>query len=60
MSTILPQGEALRRAVKWISTQLQQNSTKDKMQLIHEAVFRFNLSPKDAEFLYQLHRKDPK
>ena len=59
MTTILPESEALRRAVKWISAQLQQNSATNKMQLIHEAVFRFNLSPKDAEFLYNLHTKKP-
>ncbi len=56
-STILPQGEALRRAVKWISAQLQQNANANKMQIVGEAVFRFNLSPKDAEFLYQLYSK---
>jgi hypothetical protein len=56
---ILPEGEALRRAVKWISTRFQENSTADKIQVIHEAVFRFNLSPKEAEFLYQMYGKKP-
>jgi len=59
MSTILPEGEALRRAVKWISTHLQQDTNANKLQLVEQAVFRFNLSPKDAEFLYQLYRKKP-
>lgn len=59
MSSILPEGEALRRAVKWISTQLQQDSNTNKLQLVEQAVFRFNLSPKDAEFLYQLYSKKP-
>jgi len=59
MSSILPEGEALRRAVKWISTQLQQDTNAHKLQLVEQAVFRFNLSPKEAEFLYQLYSKKP-
>jgi hypothetical protein len=58
-SAILPEGEALRRAVKWISTQFQQNPNISKMQLLQEAVFRFNLSPKDSDFLYQFYSKKP-
>jgi hypothetical protein len=59
MSDILPEGEALRRAVKWISTQLQHDTNAHKLQLVEQAVFRFNLSPKEAEFLYQLYSKKP-
>ena len=55
--TVLPEGEALRRAVKWISAQLQQNLNVNKMQIVQEAVFRFNLSPIDSDFLYQMYSK---
>jgi hypothetical protein len=56
MSAILPEGEALRRAVKWISAELDDNKTKSVQKLIYEAVTRFDLSPKDAEFLTSFYK----
>jgi hypothetical protein len=46
---ILPEGEDLRRAVRWISGSLQ--------ALLQEAIFKFDLSPKDAEFLIGFFRQ---
>ncbi|BCS52065.1 hypothetical protein [Geobacter sp. SVR] len=51
MSSILPQGEDLRRAVKWISSHLQENQDQPVMPLVQEAIFKFDLSPMDADFL---------
>jgi hypothetical protein len=51
MATIMPEGEAIRKAVKWISDNLQNDPNKSVPKLINEAVVRFDLSPKDAEFL---------
>ena len=51
MSTVQPQGEDLRKAVKWLSEERQYNSDKDINSIIQEACARFDLSPKDAEFL---------
>jgi hypothetical protein len=51
MSDILPEGEDLRRAVKWISGSLQEGPGKSIHQLVQDATFKFDLSPKDAEFL---------
>jgi hypothetical protein len=51
MSSILPKGEDIRRAVKWISEQLQENPDQAVQQLVNKAILHFNLSPKDAEFL---------
>ena len=50
MATIMPQGELLRRAVKWID---EQRGLTDKpvAALIDAAAMQFNLSPKDATFL---------
>jgi len=56
MSTIIPDSISLKRAVKWISTHLQQQPDADKLQLLQEAVFRFNLSPKEEEFLYHFYK----
>jgi len=57
MTTIMPEGEALRKAVKWISAELDENSDKSVQKLVNEAVTRFDLSPKDAEFLMSFYRR---
>jgi hypothetical protein len=49
--SIQPQGEDLRKAVKWVAEERKFHPDKDVKALIHEASARFNLSPKDAEFL---------
>ena len=51
MHDILPEGEDLRRAVKWVSGNLKEGPGKSIQQLVQEATFKFDLSPKDAEFL---------
>ena len=49
--TIELEGEDLRKAVKWISEERLENPNKKTPQLIEVACLKFNLSPKDAEFL---------
>jgi len=51
MTTIQPEGENLRKAVKWISEERKYGSDKKPAKLIDEACIRFNLSPADAEYL---------
>jgi hypothetical protein len=51
MPNIQPEGEKLRRAVKWISEQIQQRGEVQRRKIIEEAVIRFDLSPKDSEFV---------
>ncbi len=51
MHDLLPDGEDLRRAVKWVSGHLQENPDQPFRPLVREAIFKFDLSPKDAEFL---------
>jgi hypothetical protein len=51
MSDALPEGEDLRRAVKWVSGNIQEDPGRPVRKLVHEAIFKFDLSPKDAEFL---------
>lgn len=57
MSSLLPDGEDLRRAVKWISGHLQEDADQAVQPLVQEAIFKFDLSPKDAEFLIMFYRK---
>lgn len=57
MTTVMPEGEAIRKAVKWISDNLQDDPNKSIQKLINEAIMRFDLSPKDGEFLTDFFRK---
>jgi hypothetical protein len=50
MSSLMPEGAAIRKAVQWISKMRQEENTP-LTTLIGEACVRFNLSPKDSEFL---------
>jgi hypothetical protein len=49
--SILPEGEQLRRAVKWISDERSENPETSLSALIGKACLKFDLAPKDAEFL---------
>jgi hypothetical protein len=49
--SILPEGEQLRRAVKWISDERLENPGAGLSSLIGKACLKFDLPPKDAEFL---------
>jgi hypothetical protein len=51
MTYPLPEGEHLRRAVKWISQTKQIDPETPLYQLIDQATFRFDLNPKDAEYI---------
>jgi hypothetical protein len=57
MSDVLPEGEDLRRAVKWVSTSIQEGADRPVSKLVDEAIFRFDLSPKDSEFLVSFFSK---
>ena len=57
MHDILPEGEDLRRAIKWVSGNLQEGPGKQIPQLVEEATFKFDLSPKDSEFLMVFFRQ---
>ena len=57
MSTILPDGEDLRRAVKWISMNLLETPDQPVQKFVQEAIFKFDLSPRDADFLIGFYRK---
>jgi len=48
---IQPEGEEIRKAVKWVSGERQFEPGKDLNKIIEEACIKFDLSPKEAEFL---------
>ena len=49
--SILPEGEQLRRAVKWVSDKRLDDPGAGLHKLIQEACLKFDLPPKDADFL---------
>ena len=49
--SILPEGEQLRRAIKWISDCRLDDPDASLFRLIQEAGLKFDLSPKDQEKL---------
>ena len=57
MPTILPQTESLKRAVKWISDHLKDDENQNMIKLLNETILKFDLSPKDADFLFQIYTK---
>ncbi len=57
MMTIMPEGEDLRKAVKWLSDEKGLHPEKKLSNLIQEACIKFDLSPLDAEFLSRAMRQ---
>lgn len=51
MTTVQPEGESLRKAVRWIAEEEKAGSTKTRRQLMDEACLKFNLNPMEAEYL---------
>ena len=49
--SILPEGEQLRKAVRWISEEREFRENAVLSKLIEEASIKFDLSPADADFL---------
>lgn len=57
MSTIMPKEESLRKAVKWISAQLDEDPQLPLMKLVDDTALRFDLSPKDSRFLINFYQE---
>jgi hypothetical protein len=57
MSTIQPKGENVRNAVKWISENRLEDEGRPISVLIQKASLRFNLSPKEEDFLRAFYKK---
>ena len=52
--SIQPEGENLRKAVKWSSETLKYEPGKSRAETIQEACLKFDLTPMDAEYLAHL------
>ena len=60
MGDLSPHGEHLRKAVKWISDkkQYEPETCGPLSSLVEQAAKRFDLSPKDEEFLFRFFKKE--
>jgi hypothetical protein len=47
----MPEGESLRRALRWLDERVKEEPGLQKAKLVGEAAARFDLSPVEEEFL---------
>ncbi len=52
MSTIMPKEKKVRDALQWAGEQIAVG--KDRKKALQEAVFKFNLDPRQEDYLYRL------
>lgn len=57
MTTIMPGGTAIRKAIQWISQKREEGGKTSLMSLIDQACIRFNLAPKDCDFLHRFFKE---
>lgn len=58
MATIQPQGDALKKAIQWISEARKKDPEVNPVKLVDQAAFQFDLTPKDSEFLLRFVRQE--
>jgi len=55
--SIQPEGEDLRKAVKWISDERKFGPKRPLQELIEKAAMEYDLSPKDEDYLFKFFTK---
>jgi hypothetical protein len=50
---VMPQGEGLRRALRWLDDRVREEPRADRSKLVSEASVRFDLTPMEEDFLLQ-------
>jgi hypothetical protein len=55
---IVPEGESLRKAIQWVSEEIESRPEEKLHKLVEEACTRFDLSPSDSEFIIRFYRKE--
>jgi hypothetical protein len=48
---IQPAGDKMKKTIIWISEMVQSHPEKNRLQIIRDAEIRFDLSPKECDFL---------
>lgn len=57
MNTIMPVGDGIKKAITWIDEAKSDQPEKKLITLVDEAGMKFNLSPKDSDFLFRFYTK---
>ena len=55
---ILPTGDKMKKTLCWISDMIKAHPEKSRQQIISEAEIRFDLSPKECDFIDRTLRAD--
>jgi hypothetical protein len=50
-SGLTPEGDALRRALRWLDERVKEEPKVERSRLVGDAAVRFDLSPVEEEFL---------
>lgn len=58
MTTIQPDSGKLKKAIQWISDKRKENPDINLVKLADDASFRFDLSPKDSQFVLRFVKDD--
>ena len=58
MATVQSQGEALKKAIQWVSEQRKKSPETPVGKLADAASLQFDLSPKDSEFLLRFVKQE--
>lgn len=48
---VQPSGDRIRKAIRWVSDAVVAQPDKSRRRLLEEAEIRFNLTPRECEFL---------
>ena len=48
---VMPEGDALRRALRWLDERVKEEPKIERSRLVGDAAVRFDLSPVEEEFL---------
>jgi hypothetical protein len=48
---VVPEGESLRRALRWLDERIREEPGASRGKLVGEAAVRFDLTPLDEDFL---------
>jgi hypothetical protein len=55
---VLPAGDKMKKALSWIIEMLKEHPEKNRQEIISEAELRFDLSPKECDFIDRKLRND--
>jgi hypothetical protein len=58
MGNVQPQGEALKKAIQWVSDERRKSPDTPATKLANTAALQFDLSPKDSEFLMRFVKQE--